>query len=271
VWRRLRAAIPARSGILVLDGTGFPKQGSASVGVQRQYSGTLGKIGNCQIAVTAALWTGVQAWLLGAQLHLPEGWLTPAQPDRGRIRTRVRIQEKWRQALTVLQQVRASQNEVTAFAADSESGDCTAFRRALHQLRLAYAVGVSSTLTVFLGTPPLIADPRPSRGRPRTRRRLAARVQAQAISAMAVGARAGEWRLVSWRNGTQPPWRARFWRCRVTPAHDWRPKSGSSANATSTAPGTRSTSWSICPGRRPGRRSCGSRISAGPSSTSTPN
>jgi SRSO17 transposase len=222
LWRQLRATIPARSGVLVLDGTGFPKQGDASVGVQRQYSGTLGKIGNCQVAVTAALWTGVQAWLVGAQLYLPEGWLTPAQRDRGRIPKAVRFQEKWRQALTLLQQVRASQIKVTAVAADAEFGDCTAFRHALHQLRLAYAVGVSSRLTVFLGTPALVSEPRPGRGRPRTRPRLAPGVQAQAISAMAVAAPAGEWRVVSWRNGTQAPWRARFWRCRVTPAHDWR-------------------------------------------------
>ena len=222
LWRQLRATIPARSGVLVLDGTGFPKQGDASVGVQRQYSGTLGKIGNCQVAVTAALWTGVQAWLVGAQLYLPEGWLTPAQRDRGRIPARARFQEKWRQALTLLQQVRASQIEVTAVAADAEFGDCMAFRHALHQLRLAYAVGVSSRLTVFLGTPALVSDPRPGRGRPRTRPRVAAGVQTQAISALAAAAPAGAWRVVSWRNGTQRPWRARFWRCRVTPAHDWR-------------------------------------------------
>ena len=65
VWRRLRAAIPAREGILVLDGTGVPKQGRASVGVSRQSSGTLGKIGNCQVAVTVARWTGAQAWVAG--------------------------------------------------------------------------------------------------------------------------------------------------------------------------------------------------------------
>ena len=44
--------------------------------MQRQYSGTLGKIDNCQIAVTAALLTGVRAWLVGAELYLPQGWLT---------------------------------------------------------------------------------------------------------------------------------------------------------------------------------------------------
>lgn len=223
LWRELRTRIPARSGVLVLDGTGFPKQGSASVGVQRQYSGTLGKIGNCQVAVTAALWTGVQAWLVGALLYLPETWLTPAQRDRARIPASIRFQEKWRQGLKLLQQVRASGLEVTAVAADAEFGDCTAFRHALHQLHLAYAVGISSTLTVFRGTPRVEAPPpQPGRGAPRTRPILASGVASRAVRALAAEASPRGWRTVSWRNGTNRPWKARFWACRVTPAHDWR-------------------------------------------------
>jgi SRSO17 transposase len=213
VWRFLRAAIPARAGVLVLDGTGFPKQGSASVGVARQYSGTLGKVGNCQVAVTAALWTGVQAWLVGAQLYLPASWLTPAQRVRGKIPDAVVFQEKWRLALTLLRQVRAAGLAITAVVADAEFGDCTTFRRTLHRLQLPYAVGVSSTLTVFCGTPTLLPGTRPT---------LAPEVVPIKLRDLVATIPARAWRLVSWRNGKNAPWRARFWACRVTPAHDWR-------------------------------------------------
>ena len=213
VWRFLRAAVPARSGVLVLDGTGFPKQGSASVGVARQYSGTLGKVGNCQVAVTAALWTGVQAWCVGALLYLPQTWLTPGQRARGKIPETVVFQEKWRLALTLLRQVRAAGITLTAVVADAEFGDCTTFRRTLHRLQLAYAVGVSSTLTVFRGTPALTPAARPT---------LAPDVVPVKLRDLIATVPARAWRTVSWRNGANAPWRARFWACRVTPAHDWR-------------------------------------------------
>lgn len=223
VWRRLREVTPAREGVLIIDGTGFPKQGKASVGVQRQYSGTLGKVGNCQVAVTAALWTGVHAWLLGAQLYLPDSWLTTAQRTLGRIPRTVTFQEKWRQALTLIRQVRAAGISVTAVAADAEFGDCTTFRETLHRWGLAYAVGLSSTVKVFRGAPRLVTPaPQPGRGRPRSRPLLAPGVLAVTVAELAAQAPARAWRTVSWRNGTNRAWRARFWACRVTPAHDWR-------------------------------------------------
>src|SRR5436190_21567898 len=69
IWRRLLDILPERHGVLIIDSTSFPKQGPHSVGVARQYCGALGKIANCQVAVTAALWPGTRAWLLGALLY----------------------------------------------------------------------------------------------------------------------------------------------------------------------------------------------------------
>jgi SRSO17 transposase len=223
LWRQLRAVIPDRTGVLILDGTSFPKQGSHSVGVARQYCGTLGKTANCQVAVTAALWTGGRAWMVGARLYLPEEWLLPDQCQRARIPPSVRFQEKWRLALTLLQQVRASGLTVTAVVADAEFGNNATLRRTLHRARLPYALGVASDVKVFLGTPvrhPPIAQP--WTGRPRTRPQLATGTQAIEARVWAAAQKPPQWRLVTWRNGTNRPWRAHFCAIRVTPAHDWR-------------------------------------------------
>lgn len=199
VWRRLRTQIPEREGVLILDGTSFPKQGSYSVGVARQYCGTLGKVANCQVAVTAALWTGARAWMLGAALYLPKSWLTPEDRQRARIPAAIRFQEKWRLALTLLRQVRASGFRLTAVLGDADFGDNSTLRQYLHRIGLAYALGISSYLTVFRG------------GASRTE---PVRVVAEQLPSRA-------WRVITWRNGTNRAWKARFAVVRVTPAHRW--------------------------------------------------
>lgn len=223
IWRRLRAVVIQREGVLILDGTSFPKQGTHSVGVARQYCGTLGKVANCQVAVTAALWNGVRAWLLGAALYLPDTWVTAEARQRARIPAAIQFQEKWRLALTLLRQIRASGFRLTAVVGDAEFGDNATLRRALHRWRVPYAMGISSTVTVFRGTPRvLVPPPMLGTGRPRTRRVLAPDVAAVSVAALMAAQPARAWRVVSWRNGSNPPWRARFTAVRVTPAHDWR-------------------------------------------------
>jgi SRSO17 transposase len=223
VWRRLRAVIPERRGIAILDGTSFPKQGRHSVGVARQYCGALGKIANCQVATTIALWTGARAWFVGAALYLPENWLTPEGRQRGRIPARVVFREKWRHALILLRQVRAAGFTVTAVIGDAELGDVSVFRAALHRLRLPYALGISSNLVVFLRRPRALPPRAPQGpGRPATRARLIDGSPAVAVSQLAHALPAAAWRVVAWRNGRQPRRRARFAAVRVTPAHDWR-------------------------------------------------
>jgi SRSO17 transposase len=223
VWRQLRAVIPERRGVLILDGTSFPKQGRRSVAVARQYCGTLGKVANCQVAVTAALWTGVRAWMLGAALYLPEEWLTPEARQRARIPPAVRFQEKWRLALTLLRQIRAAGFEVTAVLGDAEFGDNATLRRMLHRVKLPFALGVSSTLTVFRGTP-TVAVPTKNAGhrRPPSRLQLADASRPEAVRTIAAALPAKAWRRVTWRNGAHRPWAAHFATLRVTPAHDWR-------------------------------------------------
>jgi SRSO17 transposase len=223
IWRQLLAVLPERTGVLIIDGTSFPKQGTRSVGVARQYCGALGKIANCQVAVTAALWTGTRAWLTGALLYLPREWLT----DRDRrtvaeIPNSAAFQEKWRQALTLIRRARASGLSVTAVLADAEFGDVTVFRRALHRWNLPYAVGVSRHLTVFRGTPSVHRPPSSRLGRPRTPLVLTEPTPPIAVRALALALPPRAWRRVTWRNGSNRPWAARFAAVRVTPAHDWR-------------------------------------------------
>jgi SRSO17 transposase len=226
LWQRLRATIPARRGILILDGTSFPKQGSHSVGVARQYCGALGKIANCQVATTAALWTGTEAWCLGARLYLPAAWLIPAARTRGGIPTTVPFQEKWRAALALWRQIRAAGIEVTAVVADAEFGESAQLRAAWHRAKLPYAVGITSTCAVFAGTPRLMpASGRigPRGGSPATLPTLPATVRSQPVATLVAAWPATAWRQIRWRNGP----RTRLWTVacaaqRVTPAHDWR-------------------------------------------------
>ena len=223
IWRRLLEVLPERRGVLIIDGTSFPKQGTHSVGVARQYCGALGKIANCQVAVTAALWTGARAWMTGALLYLPKPWLSDA--DRravAQIPAGASFQEKWRQALTLIRRARAAGLQITAVLADAEFGDVTTFRRALHRWGLPYAVGVSRHLTVFPGTPAVHVPPSPRTGRPRSQLVLVHDTRPIAVRALALALPARAWRRVTWRNGTNRPWAARFAAVRVTPAHDWR-------------------------------------------------
>jgi SRSO17 transposase len=224
IWRRLLEGLPEQRGVLILDGTSFPKQGTHSVGVARQYCGALGKIANCQVAVTAALWTGARAWLLGAQLYLPEVWAEDVVRRVGaQVPASVGFQEKWRQALTLLRRARGAGFDVTAVLADAEFGDISAFRRRLHQQRLPYALGVSRHLTVFRGAPAVHIPPTGATGRPRSQLTLVDPTTTTiSVQALVAGVPASRWRRVSWRNGIHRPWAARFVALRVTPANEWR-------------------------------------------------
>ena len=280
VWRRLRAVLPERTGILILDETSFPKSGPHSVGAARQYCGALGKVANCQVAVTAALWTGQRAWPVGALLYLPETWTSDAaRRAAARIPAPVVFQEKWRLALTLVRRTRAAGLTLTAVVADAEYGDNRTVRQTLHRLRLPYALGISPTLTVFRGTPTLRVDraqppPRNRRGGWPDQEPVSVRALSDALAAARVAPRGVAQRHQSpVGSGLRGPARhagdrlaAAAARARNLAALRTRPRA---------RPGAASTTSSRCPRPRRWRSSSAWRISAGRSNstirTSNPN
>jgi SRSO17 transposase len=197
VWTRLRERLRGRRGTLLVDETGLPKAGPHSVAVARQYCGALGKIANCQVAVSTAFCVGSAVWPTTMELYLPQAWAEdePRRAQAG-IPARLPFREKWRIALAHIRQVRAAGLRLTAVLADAAYGNVTAFRTALERMGLRYAVGVGTQLTVrLLG------------GRRRWPiRRLLTRLPA--------GTR---WRRVCWGHGTKGLLAARFAALRVQP------------------------------------------------------
>src|SRR3954453_13278494 len=94
--------------VLVFDDTGFAKQGHCSVGVKRQYSGTLGKTGNCQVTVNCHYTERTLAWPVATQLYLPKNWAHHEQRrQQGRVPKEVTSQTKPEIALALLDDARS--------------------------------------------------------------------------------------------------------------------------------------------------------------------
>src|SRR5215204_5928085 len=81
-WQEVNADLGDDDGVLILDGSDFPKQGRQSVGVKRQYCGELGKTANCQAGVFLAYASQHGYALLDRRLYLPEEWFDAAYADR---------------------------------------------------------------------------------------------------------------------------------------------------------------------------------------------
>ena len=193
-WRRLRELIPVRRGILAIDDTGLPKQGTASVGVQRQYCGALGKVANCQVAVSTALIAGKMAWLTSLELYLPEHWAADDdQRARAHLPRGVAFREKWRIAVAHVRTVLHAGFTLEAVVADAAYGISAKFRAALERLGVAYVVAVPYFMTVRV-----TADGRP-----------------ESLAALANRLAPSAWHRIRWGRGTKGPLEARFAAVRV--------------------------------------------------------
>jgi len=213
-----RSAAPG--GVLILDDTGFPKQGSRSVGVARQYSGTLGKVGNCQVAVTLRYADGRDVFALDAELHLPKSWTeAPDRLRRAGVPDGVGYRPKWEAALAMLE--RAAAGGVTGVVlADSAYGSVTEFRDALDRAGRTWCLGVDSVLKVVGADDDLGPVPEWKGWGRRPSRPAGVRAGAKSLSVREWAvSHPGDFRRVTWREGTKGKLSGRFAAWRVRPAH----------------------------------------------------
>ncbi len=220
------AALVAQSpprGILLLDDTGLPKQGRSSVGVARQYSGTLGKIVNCQVVVSAHYVADEPTsrapvhWPLTARLYLPEGWAA-ARDRRAKVHVpaEVAFQTKPALPLTLVDQARAWGVPFAWVVADAGYGDNPTFLHGLDERHVAYVVGISSTFGVRLPAEvcaaALVVPSRPrGRGQPK-KPRPAPLYEAKAVLEALPAER---WQPITWREHDDGVLRKQFVAVRV--------------------------------------------------------
>jgi len=217
VARTLDQELPALAAFVV-DDTGFPKKGTHSVGVARQYSGTLGRTDNCQVATSLHLAGERGSGCIGLRLYLPEAWTA----DRARCRAvgvpdTIAFAPKWQHALDLLDAALAAGVRRHVVLGDAAYGDVTAFRAALTARGLPYHLRVQGGLVVW---PPGTTFRVPTRpgdiGRPRSISRPLTRTAAVTLAALA---RTLPHRRVTWRDGSRGPQASRFAAVRVHLAH----------------------------------------------------
>jgi len=207
----------------IVDETSFPKAGEHSVGVARQYCGALGKIANCQVAVSLH-WSGAQASCpLSWRLYLPEEWLKDsARAAEVKLPAGLQYQSKTDLALELINQALEWKLPRLPIVADSAYGNSFDFRQTLRERGLHYVVAVEPTTVVWTTDPNLPLPPPKATGRPRQYPPLSALPAAQTLLAVAQALPASAWQSVQWRQGTKGPLRSRFAKVLIWAAHGWK-------------------------------------------------
>jgi SRSO17 transposase len=154
---------------LIIDESSFAKQGDRSVGVARQWSGRLGKIDNCQVAVFGVLSDGCRHAPIDMRLYLPKEWIDdPARCDAAGVPANARtLTSKSAHALDIVRQARQRGIRFAFVGVDGGYGKEPAFLRALDDDKEVFVADVHSNQRVWTEPPGLhIPPPKPGRGRP---------------------------------------------------------------------------------------------------------
>jgi len=224
VAERVVPAIGVRA--WVLDDTGFPKDGKHSPGVKRQYSGTLGKIGNCQIGVSLHAVGETGTVPLGWSLYLPEDWCDdPERRKKAKIPEHVAFQTKPQLGVELVKQAAGWAIAAAPVLGDHAYGENTALRDDLNAAGREYVLSVGGTTTVFAAetefTLPAVVEG--ATGRKPTR--LGASQAQETITALIQRLGPGAAKSVTFRDGLDgKPITSRFIFTRVRAAHGWKQK-----------------------------------------------
>jgi SRSO17 transposase len=205
----------------VVDDTGFPKFGKMSVGVARQYSGALGKVGNCQIGVSVNACGGEASCPLDWRLFVPEEWdedseFNQERREKAKLPEEVHHVEKWRLALGMIDELCSWGLAPPVILGDGAYGDTTEFRSGLQERQIEYVLDVKGATSAYGEE---VQPERPEykgAGRPPKPRY---REDPSSLKALALAAGKQAVQTVTWRQGTRGKMTSRFLALRVRPAN----------------------------------------------------
>jgi SRSO17 transposase len=146
------AAMAARAPVTswIIDDTGFLKQGTHSVGVQRQYTGSAGKITNCQVGVSLSVASGTEHLPIDFELYLPKEWANdPQRRAEAKVPPTVGFQTKLDLALGMVERAARAGLPGNVLLADSGYGESHSFRETVRLLGFDYGLGVHAPTTVW--------------------------------------------------------------------------------------------------------------------------
>jgi SRSO17 transposase len=175
VLRELRTQVTEslgdEKGTINIDETGFPKKGKKSVGVKRQYSGTLGRVDNCQVGVFANYCSDKGHTFIDRRIYLPEEWCQdlPRREEAG-VPPNIVFRTKPELGLEMTRMAAAEKVPFQWVGGDSVYGDSPTFVQGVRELNKWYVLDVSSEAHVWLSEPELgKPGPRGGRARPKTK------------------------------------------------------------------------------------------------------
>lgn len=227
-WRPVRRALAERMTAemgpeaWIIDDTGFPKFGKMSVGVARQYSGALGKVGNCQIGVSINAASENASCPLDWRLFIPKEWdeegeFNQERREKAKLPQDVHHLEKWRLAMEMIDELRSWGLDPPVILGDGAYGDTTELRSGLEERELSYVLDVKGTTSAYREE---VKPDRPPKGEGRGRPPGARyREGPSSLKELALTAGKRQAVTIAWREGTRGKMSSRFLALRVRPAN----------------------------------------------------